>query len=348
FGEMLKLRIASDRQAVSDLDEILSAAERAAALTRQLLTFARRQVVEPVNLYLNEVMNGLVKLSRKVTREDIVIKTFPDECPVMIHADRGQVEQVLMNLSLNARDAMPEGGQLVIETGVTLLEEGYLKQYPYMIAGRYAVLSVSDTGIGMDEKTRERVFEPFFTTKGPDKGTGLGLAMVYGIVKQHNGYIHLYSEPGKGTAFRVYFPTVDGPADAKVIASQGVARGGSETILLAEDNESVRHLTEQMLTSFGYKVLIACDGEEAIDIFLRYQKDIAMAVLDVVMPKKGGKQAYDEMAKIYPGLKVLFLSGYSANAIHESFVLLPGLSFLQKPFSPDVLIRKVREVLDTK
>jgi two-component system, cell cycle sensor histidine kinase and response regulator CckA len=348
FGEMLKLRVASDRQAVSDLDEILSAAERAAALTRQLLTFARRQVVEPVNLDLNEVMTGLVKLIRKVTREDIVIKTFPDECPVMIHADRGQVEQVLMNLSLNARDAMPEGGQLVIETGVTLLEEGYLKQYPYMIAGRYAVLSVSDTGIGMDEKTRERVFEPFFTTKGPDKGTGLGLAMVYGIVKQHNGYIHLYSEPGKGTAFRVYFPTVDGPADAKVIASQGVARGGSETILLAEDNESVRHLTEQMLTSFGYKVLIACDGEEAIDIFLRHQKDIAMAVLDVVMPKKGGKQAYDEMAKIYPGLKVLFLSGYSANAIHESFVLLPGLSFLQKPFSPDVLIRKVREVLDTK
>jgi PAS domain S-box-containing protein len=348
FGEMLRLRIVNDPKTVSDLDQILGSAERASVLTRQLLTFARRQVVEPVHLDLNEVMTDLVILVRKVTREDIEIKTFPVECPVMIRADRGQVEQVLMNLCLNARDAMPEGGQLVIETGVTSLEEGYLKQYPYMMAGRYAVLSVSDTGIGMDEKTRERIFEPFFTTKGPDKGTGLGLAMVYGIVKQHNGFIHVYSEPGKGTTFRVYFPEVDAPADAKVIASQGVARGGNETILLAEDNESVRHLTEQTLVSFGYKVLIACDGEEAVDIFRRNGKEIAMAVLDVVMPKMGGKQAYDEITKISPGLKVLFLSGYSANAIHDSFVLHPGIPFLQKPFGPSTLARKVREVLDRK
>jgi len=348
FGEMLKLRIANDPKAVSDLDEILRAAGRAAVLTRQLLTFARRQIIDVVNLDLNQVIADLEKLLRKVTREDIVIKTFPAAMPVMIHTDRGQVEQVVMNLCLNARDAMSEGGQLVIETGVTSLEEGYLEQYPYMTAGRYAVLSVSDTGIGMDEKTREHIFEPFFTTKGPDKGTGLGLAMVYGIVKQHNGFIHVYSEPGKGTTFRVYFPEVDAPADAKVIASQGVAHGGSETILLAEDNESVRHLTEQTLASFGYKVLIACDGEEAVDIFRRHQNGIAMAVLDVVMPKIGGKQAYDEMVKIQAGLKVLFLSGYSANAIHESFVLLPGISFLQKPFAPDALARKVREVLDGK
>ncbi|MDO8739786.1 MAG: PAS domain S-box protein, partial [Candidatus Deferrimicrobium sp.] len=244
FGEMLKLRIANDPNAVSELDEILRGADRAAVLTRQLLTFARRQVVDPVNLDLNEVMTGLVKFFRKVTREDIVIKTFPAECPVMISADRGQVEQVLMNLCLNARDAMPEGEQLVIETGVTSLEEGYLKQYPYMKAGRYTVLSVSDTGIGMDEKTRECIFEPFFTTKGPDKGTGLGLAVVYGIVKQHNGFIHVYSEPGKGTTFRIYFPAVNVPADPKVIAARGIIRGGSETILLAEDDESVRRLTE--------------------------------------------------------------------------------------------------------
>jgi len=348
YGEMLKLRIANDPKAVSDLDEILRSAERASVLTRQLLTFARRQVVEPVHLDLNEVMSGLVKLIRKVTREDIEIKTFLAENPMMIRADRGQVEQVLMNLCLNARDAMPEGGQLVIETGVTMLEEEYLKQYPYMKAGRYAVLSVSDTGIGMDEGTRERIFDPFFTTKGPEKGTGLGLAMVYGIVKQHNGFIHVYSEPGKGTTFRVYIPEVDAAADAKVVASQGVAHGGSETILLAEDNESVRRLTGQTLVSYGYKVLIACDGEEAVDIFRRHGKEIAMVVLDVVMPKMGGKQTYDEMAKIHPGLKVLFLSGYSANAIHESFVLLPGLSFLQKPFAPDALTRKVREVLDRK
>jgi two-component system, cell cycle sensor histidine kinase and response regulator CckA len=348
YGEMLKLRIANDPKAISDLDEILRGAERASVLTRQLLTFARRQVVELNNIDLNRVVIDLEKLLRKVTRENIEIKTFPAECPVMIRADRGQVEQVLMNLCLNARDAMPEGGQLVIETGVTSLEDGYLKLYPYMKAGRYAVLSVSDTGIGMDEKTRERIFEPFFTTKGPDKGTGLGLAVVYGIVKQHNGFIHVYSEPGMGTTFRVYFPEVDAPADAKVIASQGEAQGGSETILLAEDNESVRNLTEKTLSSYGYRVLIACDGEEAVGIFLRHHNEIAMAVLDVVMPKMGGKQAYEEMAKILPGLKVLFLSGYSANASHNAFVLRPGLPFLQKPFGPSALARKVREALDRK
>ena len=348
FGEMVKLRIANDPKALSDLDEVFRCAERASVLTRQLLTFARRQVIDPVNLDLNEVTTGLLKLLRKVTREDIGIKTFPAERPVMIRADRGQVEQVLMNLCLNARDAMPEGGQLVIETGVTSLDEGCLERYPYMKAGRYAVLSASDTGIGMDEETRERVFEPFFTTKGPDKGTGLGLAMVYGIVKQHNGFIHVYSEPGKGTTFRIYFPEVDAPADAKVVAPQGAARGGGETILLAEDDESVRCLIEQTLISYGYRVLIACDGEEAVDIFRREGKEIAMAVLDVVMPKKGGKQAYDEMIKTFPGLKVLFLSGYSADAIHDDFVLHPGIPFLQKPFDLPSLARKVREALDRK
>ena len=346
YGEMLKRRIANDPKAASDLDEILHGAERAAVLTRQLLTFARRQLIELVNLDLNQVVTDLEKLLRKVTREDIVIKTFPAAMPVTIRADRGQIEQILMNLCLNSRDAMPAGGQLIIETGVTSLDEGYLKQYPYMKAGRYVVLSVSDTGVGMDEKTRERVFEPFFTTKGPDKGTGLGLAVVYGIVKQHNGFIHLYSEPGRGSTFRVYFPAVDALPDPKMAVPHAVTLGGNETILLTEDEEPVRNLMEQTLRSYGYRVLVARDGEEAVDNFRLHEKEIAMVVLDVVMPKMGGKQAYDAMAKTSPGLKVLFLSGYSANAIHESFVLLPGLPFLQKPFGPDVLARKVREVLD--
>ncbi|MCL5884631.1 MAG: PAS domain S-box protein [Deltaproteobacteria bacterium] len=348
FGEMLRRRIASDPKSVSDLDQILGSAERAAVLTRQLLTFARRQIIDLVNLDLNQVVTDLDRLLRKVTREDIEIKTFPAESPVTIRADRGQVEQVLMNLCLNARDAMPEGGQLVIEAGATTLEEGYLEQWPYMKAGRYVVLSVSDTGIGMDEKTRERIFEPFFTTKGPEKGTGLGLAVVYGIVKQHNGFIHVYSEPGRGSTFRVYFPAVDAPHDGKSAAFHAVTLGGNESILLAEDEESVRNMMEQTLKSYGYRVLVARDGEEAVGIFRRHGKEIAMAVLDVVMPKMGGKQAYDEMTKILPGLKVLFLSGYSANAIHESFVLLPGLSFLQKPFRPEAVARKVRKVLDGK
>jgi PAS domain S-box-containing protein len=348
FGEMVKLRIANDPKALSDLDEVFRGAERASVLTRQLLTFARRQVFDLANLDLNEVVTGLVKLLRKVTREDIEIRTLPAEGLPTIRADQGQVEQVLMNLSLNARDAMPGGGQLVVETKAAWLEEEYVKRYPYMKAGRYAVLSVSDTGIGMDEETRERIFEPFFTTKGPDKGTGLGLAVVYGIVKQHNGFIHVYSEPEKGTTFRIYFPAVDAPVDAKVIASRGIIRGGNETILLAEDDESVRHLTERTLSSYGYRVLSSCDGEEAVGMLRRHGEEIAMVVLDVVMPKMGGKQAYDEMIEIFPGMKVLFLSGYSGDAIHDSFVLHPGIPFLQKPFGPGDLARKVRAVLDRK
>jgi len=346
FGEMLRRRIEGDPKSVSDLDQILHSAERATALTRQLLTFARRQIIEPVHLDLNLAVIDLEKLLRKVTREDIEIKIFPAESPMTIRADRGQIDQVLMNLCLNARDAMPGGGRLVIETGAITLEEGYLKQYPYMKAGRYVVLSVSDTGIGMDETIRERVFEPFFTTKGPDKGTGLGLAVVYGIVKLHGGFIHLYSEPGKGSTFRVYFPATDVPPDAMITAARPVTLGGHETILLTEDEESVRTMLEQTLKSYGYRVLVARDGKEAVDIFRLEGKGIAMAVLDVVMPKMGGKQAYDEMLAMIPGLKVLFLSGYSSNAIHDDFVLHPGIPFLQKPFGPESLARKVREVLD--
>ncbi len=345
FGEMVKLRVANDPKALSDLDEIFRGAERASALTRQLLSFARRQVIDLVNLDLNEVVTGLVKLLRKVTREDIEIRTFLAGGLPTVRADQGQVEQVLMNLSLNARDAMPGGGRLAIHTEEAWLDEEFVKQYPYMKTGRYAVLSVDDTGTGMDEKTRERIFEPFFTTKGPDKGTGLGLAVIYGIVKQHDGFIHVNSEPGKGTTFRIYFPAVDTPADPRVSPARGTLQGGNETILLAEDDDSVRHLTERTLSSCGYRVLSACDGEEAIGMLRRHRDEIAMVVLDVVMPKMGGKQAYDEMVETFPGLKVLFLSGYSADAIHDSFVLRPKLPYLQKPFGPDAMARKVREVL---
>jgi PAS domain S-box-containing protein len=346
FGEMLRLRIANDPKAVSDLDEILRGAERASVLTRQLLAFARRQIIEPANIDLNEVITGLGKLLRMGTKEDIEIKiSLADRLPT-IRADRGQMEQVLMNLAINARDAMPGGGRLVLETQEARLDEDDVKSYPYMKAGRYSVLSVSDTGIGMDEETQKRIFEPFFTTKALDKGTGLGLAVVYGIVKQHNGFIHVYSEPGKGTTFRVYLPPVDAPADTKVAGAQGIIRGGEETILLAEDDEAIRKLTENILRSYGYEVLAARDGEEAVDVFRRRGKEIAMAVLDMVMPKKGGKPAYDEMVQTAPGLKVLFLSGYSADSIHDAFVLRSGVPFLQKPFGPGVLARRVREILD--
>ncbi|MBW6464297.1 MAG: PAS domain S-box protein, partial [Firmicutes bacterium] len=288
FGELLRMRLAGDEQSLHDLDEILRCAERAATLTRQLLTFARRQVIDPVNMDLSALVADLMKLIGKVVGEHIEVKTSLNKNVPTIFADRGQIEQVVMNLCLNARDAMPEAGRLLVETEDVYLEEEYVRQNPYMKTGRYALLTVSDTGVGMDEKTRERVFEPFFSTKGPDKGTGLGLAMVYGIVKQHGGFIHLYSEPGKGTAFKVYFPAVEAQPDA-VPAKRGeeILRGGKETILLAEDEEAIRALAERILTGFGYTVLAARNGEEAVEIFRRH-KEIDLAVLDVVMPRKGG------------------------------------------------------------
>jgi PAS domain S-box-containing protein len=348
YGELLRRKIASDEQALHDLDEILRCGERAATLTRQLLTFARRQIIEPVNLNLNPLVADLMKLIGKVVGEHIEVKTSLEKNVPTIHADRGQIEQVVMNLCLNARDAMPEGGRLVVETEDVYLEEEYVRQNPYMKTGRYALLTVSDTGIGMDENTRARAFDPFFTTKGPDKGTGLGLAMVYGIVKQHGGFIHLYSEPGKGTAFKVYFPAIEAQPDAvPTIRREESLRGGTETILLAEDEDAIRALIERTLKELGYTVLVARNGEEAIEIF-RQEKEIVLAVLDVVMPRKGGKEAFEEMHKQNPRLKVIFMSGYSANAIHDSFVLIASTPFLQKPFGPTRLARKIREVLDTQ
>jgi PAS domain S-box-containing protein len=348
YGELLRGKVAGDQGALQDLDAMMNAAERASTLTRQLLTYARRQVIDPVNLSLNTLTADLMKLIGKVAGEHIEVRTFLSKDLPTIRADRGQIEQVLMNLCLNARDAMPEGGQLLVETEEVYLDEEYVKHNPYIKVGRYVLLKVSDTGIGMDEKTRERVFEPFFTTKGPEKGTGLGLAMVYGIVKQHDGYIHLYSELGKGTTFKVYFPSVEALPDTVLeTRREETVRGGTETILLAEDEESVRRLTERVLEDLGYKVLVARNGEEAIEIF-KQNEDIALAVLDVIMPRKGGKEAYEEMHKANLNLKVIFMSGYPANAIHESFILIAGVPFLPKPFGPSTLARKVREVLDSQ
>ena len=346
FSEMIRPQLAGNERALSNLEEVLRCAQRASTLTRQLLTYSRRQIIDPVNLNLNSVITELLKLVSKVVGEHIDLRTFLARDLPTIRADVGQMEQVVMNLALNARDAMPGGGQLVVETGLAILDAEYVRFHPYMGVGSYVVLTISDTGIGMDQKTQERVFEPFFTTKGPERGTGLGLAMVYGIVKQHNGFIHLYSEPGKGTTFKIYFPPVEAAPDVIVSSDASEVRGGSETILLAEDDESVRTLAERTLTELGYTVLSARNGEDAIDVFNRSSEKISLAVLDVVMPVKGGKEAYEVLQKVKPGLKVIFMSGYTANAVHESFVLIAGVPFLAKPFGPAALARKVREVLD--
>ncbi|MDA8179662.1 MAG: hybrid sensor histidine kinase/response regulator [Desulfobacteria bacterium] len=348
FGEMLKKRLADDPKASADIDQILSSAERASTLTRQLLTFARRQVIEPVNLSLGKVVLDLSKLLRKVIGEHIEIKTSLHEDLPSVFADPGQMEQVLMNLCLNARDAMPSGGQLLIRTDATTVDEEYVKAHPYVKKGRYVLLTVSDTGIGMDEKTIERIFEPFFSTKGPEKGTGLGLAVVYGIVKQHNGFIHVSSDPGKGSTFEIRLPAVDAAPDPRAAAKEERVRGGNETILLAEDDEQVRMLAERILKERGYRVLAARNGEEAVGVFKENGGKINLAILDVMMPMKGGKQAFEKMRGGNPALKVIYTSGYTADAIHESFVLHAGVPFLQKPFRPGALARKVREVLDSR
>lgn len=346
YGELLRARLSGAPKLQADLDEIRIAAERAVTLTRQLLTFARRQEIEPVNLDLRDVVNGLMKFFVKVAGEQIDVKTILDEGLPTIRADRGQIDQILMNLIINARDAMPGGGKLLVETHGVDLEEEYVREHEYVKNGRYVLLAVSDTGVGMDEVTRARAFEPFFTTKTPEKGTGLGLSVVYGIVKQHNGYIHLYSEPGKGSTFKIYFPAIDAFPDIKIPVVREAIRGGDETILLAEDEESIRTLAERTLKDIGYTVFTALNGEDAIGIFRRHGKKIALAVLDVVMPKMGGKEAFEVMRKENPGVKALFMSGYSLNAIHEAFAIQPDTPFLGKPFAPTGLVRKVREVLD--
>ena len=346
YGELLRSRLADNPKPLEDLDQISHAAERAATLTRQLLTFARRQVVDPVNLDLRDVVKDLMKFFVKVAGEQIEVKTLLAEVLPTIRADRGQIEQVLMNLILNARDAMPGGGVLLVEAREVVLEEEYVQEHTYVKKGRYGLLSVSDTGIGMDEATRERAFEPFFTTKGPEKGTGLGLSVVYGIVRQHNGYIHLYSEPGKGSTAKIYFPAIEGSADVPIPAMKEPIRGGSETILLAEDEESILTLAQRTLTDIGYTVFTARNGEDAVAIFRRHGAKIALVVLDVVMPKMGGKEALEVMRKENTEVKAIFMSGYSANAVHEAFVIRPDTPFLGKPFAPTVLARKVRDVLD--
>jgi two-component system, cell cycle sensor histidine kinase and response regulator CckA len=319
-------------------------AERAAALTRELLAFARRQVLQPRAVDLNAVTSGLVSFLDKVIGKHIEFK-FVNARLDPVRADPTQIEQVLMNLCLNARDAMPEGGKMLIETEMVELDEAYCRFYPYVTPGRYAVLSVSDTGTGMDAATRERIFEPFFTTKERGKGTGMGLATVYGIVKQHGGFIHVYSEPGHGSLFRVYLPSMQGSVaeGAQEKAPALAEMRGSETILIAEDHESIREMARQALLGLGYRVLSAADGEEALRLCEHEQA--ALAILDVVMPKLGGMATAAKLAERFPSLPVLFTSGYSADAGNAP-ANNENASYLQKPYSPTTLARLVREILD--
>ncbi len=347
YMDILREELSPESPSGQAIKEVQEAAERAAELTRQLLAFSRRQVIHPVHVNLNELVQGIVKMIRRVIGEHIDLKFLPGESLGTVCVDKGQFEQVLMNLCVNARDAMPSGGILTIETATATLDKEYCHAHPWAMEGRYEVLIITDSGHGMDEATRQQIFDPFFTTKPAGEGTGLGLATVYGIVKQHNGLIHVYSEPGMGATFRIYIPRAGQDALPSAEMESAVPEGGTETILVAEDEETVRKLVGQMLTSAGYTVLLACDGEEALQLFNEHAADIDLVLLDVIMPKLGGGEVMERIRGQHPHMRFLFSSGYSESAIHTGFVMHEGLRLIKKPYAKNDLLSAVREILDT-
>jgi two-component system cell cycle sensor histidine kinase/response regulator CckA len=329
--------------------QIRTASERAEEITRQLLAFSRKQVLQPRVIDLNDVMMNIDTMLRRLIGEDIEVLTVPGRDLGAVKADPGQVEQVIMNLAVNARDAMPRGGKLTLETGNMEVDDSYAREHPPLQPGRYVMLAVSDTGIGMDADTQAHIFEPFFTTKEVGKGTGLGLSTVYGIVKQSGGHIWVYSGPDRGTTFKIYFPRVDQPVEG-IRAEKRPARmrRGTETILLVEDNEQVRQLTSSVLADCGYKVLAAAGPEEGIALCHANHPDIQLLVTDVILPGMNGPQLAEQVTRISPRTRVLYISGYTSDAIAHYGMLDPGLWFLAKPFSVSELVAKVREVLDAE
>jgi len=315
-------------------------------LTSQLLAFSRRQVLQPRVLNLNSVINDSLRILRRLIGEDIEIITCLNDNPGRVKADPGQIEQVIMNLAVNARDAMPQGGKLTIETDSAFFDEDYTRRHLSARLGRYVILRVSDTGCGMDEQTRSRIFEPFFTTKDRSKGTGLGLSTVYGIVKQSGGNITVDSKPGLGTCFKVFLPmSEEEPDEVYAPAQAWDACRGSETLLVVEDEEAVRKLTRIILSVGGYTVIEASNGFEAIEVCR--QRRIDLMITDVVMPQMSGRELVEKVSVICPDMKVLYMSGYTDDAIVRHGVLDASVPLLQKPFTPDALSQKVREVLDS-
>jgi len=347
YGHLLKAEVTKDEQASSYVNQILSASERAAVLTNELLTFSRKQIIRPQPVDLNNTIREVEKLLSRIIGEDIEFTTILSDKDLTITADSTQIEQLLLNLATNARDAMPDGGSIIISTDRVELGMEFIKVYGYGKPGPYALIAFEDTGTGMDERTKERIFEPFFTTKAVGKGTGLGLAMVYGIIKQHEGYINAYSEPGKGTTFKIFLPLIQAKAEDKQPAGVSPVIAGTETILIGEDDLYVRKFIKEMLLKNGYTIFEAVDGEDAVRVFSANQNEINLVILDVIMPKKNGKDVYNEIIKMNPGMKVIFISGYSSDIIHKRGILEEKLDIISKPIMPDELLTKVRRILDT-
>jgi two-component system, cell cycle sensor histidine kinase and response regulator CckA len=349
YADMLLMDPAMTEEHRTDLAGIKEAAERAAALTGQLLAFSRRQVLEMRPLDLNAVIGNVIEMLRRLLGAEVEVQEQLAPELGTVRADVSQLEQVLLNLAVNARDAMPEGGRITIETANVHLDESYPNLSPEAVSGQYVCLTVSDTGMGMDAGTRASVFEPFFTTKPPGKGTGLGLATVYGIVKQSGGHIWVYSEPGHGASFKIYLPRVDEPAEQVEAADpQGPAPQGTETVLVVEDEPAVRNLISRVLGELGYTVVAAGGAEQAFPVLRDHEQAIDLLLTDAVLPGAGGKEIAEQAVSLRPELPVLFMSGYATPVLTSRGILAPGVELLHKPFTPAGLAHKVREVLDAE
>ncbi len=344
-----KIGLSKGRDLKKDLDDIDAAANKAANLTRQLLAFGRKQHMEPRIVSLNEIINSMDRMLQRIIGEEYDIKAIVGEKLWMIKADPAQIEQVIVNLSVNARDAMPNGGKLTIETSNQIISDSDAKKHVEIAPDEYVMLAISDTGIGMNDTTKAQIFEPFFSTKEEGKGTGLGLSTVYGIVKQSGGHIWVYSEIGVGTTFKIYLPAIEGITE-NMDKSEGSLADyfGDETIIVVEDDDEVRHTTVKAMEEFGYKVLKASSGQDAINVIEKYNGKIDFAITDVIMPLMNGPEFVRHLNEISPDTSVLFMSGYTENAILHEGVLAKGINYIQKPFRPGILARRVREILDMK
>lgn len=346
YGHLLVMKTEEESQLRHFASQILNSAERAAGLTRSLLTFSRKQITNLHHVNVNDTIEKISKLLSRLIREDVEFRTELCMEPLNILADDGQIEQVLMNLVTNARDALSHGGGVTISTGTVFLDGDFINGFGHGTPGSYARISVKDTGVGMDESTVEKIFEPFFTTKEPGKGTGLGLAIVYGIIKQLNGYITVKSVPGKGSDFMIYFPLIREAEQKSENVSFPLLKTGNETILVAEDDEDVRRLDRELLEECGYTVIEAANGMQALDLFLKHQKEIDMLLFDVIMPRMNGREVFEEISRVRPDIKVLFISGYTGDILNAKCGIEKELDFVSKPLPPEELLTRVREILD--
>ncbi len=328
------------------IEEISVAADRAADLTRQLLTFSRKQVIAPKVIDLSQLVESMHPMLLRLIGEDIILKTLPKEQLGRVRIDPSQVQQIVLNLAINARDAMPDGGELFIETADIRLDENYCEKHANVTPGSYVMLAVSDTGIGMDSETQSMIFEPFFTTKEQGHGTGLGLATVFGIVEQNGGRVEVYSEPEEGTSFKLYFPSVDEPAESLIPPPVPEAPAGKETVLVVEDEDMVRRMAMRLLKSLGYTVLAVGSGKEALALAKSHEGPIDLLLTDVVMPRMNGRELATKITKIRPEIKVLYASGYTKNVIARHGVLDEGVQFVSKPYTLEMIGVRVRDVLD--